>query len=180
MGGATTTIGEASLAPEPRPRMPGRWLDRQFIRFAVAPTAILMLCVYGLPLLFSGLLSFQGWAPSAGLFGGKFIGTGNYEDLLTDPEFLGSIRVTAIYTASTVSAELLCGLGLALLLNIDLPYIAFFRTFLIVPMMITPAARSRSARRSVLRGRTVVSASPVASSIGGAVARTKLIGCDAG
>jgi multiple sugar transport system permease protein len=33
---------------------------------------------------------------------------------------------------------MLCGLGIALLLNIDLPYIAIFRTFLIVPMMITP------------------------------------------
>ena len=29
-------------------------------------------------------------------------------------------------------------IGIALLLNIDLPYIAIFRTFLVVPMMITP------------------------------------------
>ena len=97
-----------------------------------------MLGVFGLPLLFSCFLSFRGWAPELGLFDGKFVGTANYEDLLTDPDFLGSVRLTVIYTASTVAAELACGMGIALLLNIDLPYIAIFRTCLIVPMMITP------------------------------------------
>ncbi len=43
-----------------------------------------------------------------------------------------------IYTAATVAAELACGLGIALLLNIDLPWIGIFRTLLVVPMMITP------------------------------------------
>jgi multiple sugar transport system permease protein len=139
MGGATTTV-HAGLATATPARMPmhGRWLDRQFVKLAVLPTTVLMLCVFGLPLLFSCFLSFRGWAPELGLFDGKFVGTGNYEDLLTDPDFMGSIRLTLIYTAATVSAELICGLGIALLLNIDLPYIAIFRTLLIVPMMITP------------------------------------------
>jgi multiple sugar transport system permease protein len=150
MGGTTTTAAQATAAQaranlatgEParlaRRSRSGRWLDRQFITFAVMPTTLLMLCVFGLPLLFSGFLSFQGWAPELGLFDGKFVGTANYEDLLTDPDFIGSIRLTLIYTASTVTAELILGMGIALLLNIDLPYIAIFRTFLIVPMMITP------------------------------------------
>jgi multiple sugar transport system permease protein len=143
MGGTTTTAAAADLATAATPRSalhasPGRWLDRQFVAVAVLPTTLLMLCVFGLPLLFSGFLSFQGWAPELGLFDGKFVGTANYEDLLTDPDFLGSVRLTLIYTIATVSAELACGLGIALLLNIDLPYIAIFRTFLIVPMMITP------------------------------------------
>src|ERR1700722_3033053 len=143
MGGTTTTAAPAAITTEVTSRpvrrpMPGRWFDRQFITFAVMPTTLLMLCVFGLPLLFSGFLSFQGWAPELGLFDGKFVGTANYEDLLTDPDFMGSIQLTLIYTALTVSAEMLCGLGIALLLNIDLPYIAIFRTFLIVPMMITP------------------------------------------
>jgi len=141
MSGSTATAARAGIAipvrPERRPAK-GSWLDRQFITFAVMPTTLLMLCVFGLPLLFSGFLSFRGWAPELGLFDGKFVGVANYEDLLTDPDFLGSIRLTLIYTASTVTAELLCGMGIALLLNIDLPFIAIFRTFLIVPMMITP------------------------------------------
>ena len=140
--GGTTTTAQGTVLDVPvragRGRLPGRWLDRYFIVFAVTPTTLLMLCVFGLPLLFSGFLSFQGWAPELGLFDGKFVGTANYEDLLTDPDFLGSIHLTLIYTASTVAAELAVGLGIALLLNINLPYIAIFRTLLIVPMMITP------------------------------------------
>ena len=120
MGGVTTAApGAAALAVPARAghrRLPGRWLDRYFIVFAVTPTTLLMLCVFGLPLLFSGFLSFQGWAPELGLFDGKFVGTANYEDLLTDPDFLGSIHLTLIYTATTVTAELICGLGIALLL----------------------------------------------------------------
>src|SRR5258708_36201982 len=147
MGGTTTAAAQPDLAAAASPRKarivsPGRWLDRQFIAFAVMPTTLLMLCVFGLPLLFSGFLSFQGWAPELGLFDGKFVGMANYEDLLTDPDFVGSITLTVIYTASTVTAELLCGLAIALLLNVDLPYIAFFRTFLVIPMMITPVVAS--------------------------------------
>ena len=37
-----------------------------------------------------------------------------------------------------MATELAFGLGIALLLNIDLPWIGFFRTALVVPMMITP------------------------------------------
>jgi multiple sugar transport system permease protein len=142
MGGALTTAAEAGLADarsRPARRVSqGRLLDRLFIPFTVLPTTLLMLCVFGLPLLLSGLLSFQGWAPELGLFDGKFVGVANFEDLLTDPDFLGSVELTLFYTAVTVGAELAAGMGLALLLNIDLPYIAIFRTFLIVPMMITP------------------------------------------
>jgi multiple sugar transport system permease protein len=115
-----------------------RWVDRNFPRLAVLPTTLLMLLVFGVPLLFSAWLSLEGWSPDQTLFGGKFAGTANYEDLLTDPEFTGSLILTLEYTAGVVAAELGAGLGIALLLNIDLPWIGLFRTLLIVPMMITP------------------------------------------
>jgi multiple sugar transport system permease protein len=113
-------------------------MDRQFPRLAVLPTAVVMLLVFGVPLLFSAWLSLEAWSPDQTLFGGTFAGFDNYTDLISDPDFAGSLRLTLLYTAITVTAELLCGLGIALLLNIDLPYIAVFRTLLIVPMMITP------------------------------------------
>jgi multiple sugar transport system permease protein len=115
-----------------------RWLDRQFARLAVLPTAAMMLLIFGIPLVFSLYLSFEGWAPDQALFSGTFAGTANYEDLLTDPQFIKSLSVTFIYTAITVTTELAGGLGIALLLDIDLPWIGFFRTALVVPMMITP------------------------------------------
>ena len=116
----------------------GAWLDRQFVRLAVAPTMLAMTLIFGLPLLFSFYISFQGWSADQSIFAGKFVGLENYEDLFTDPDFLTSLRITITYTACTVAAELAVGLCIALLLNIDLPAIAFFRTCLVIPMMITP------------------------------------------
>jgi multiple sugar transport system permease protein len=142
MGGTTTAVRPSAIRAV---RGAGfattgmqRWLDRQFTRLAVLPTTAMMLLIFGIPLAFSLYLSFQGWSPEQALFAGKFTGTGNYEDLLTDPQFLKSLSVTFIYTAITVTTELGCGLGIALLLNIDLPWISVFRTALVVPMMITP------------------------------------------
>jgi multiple sugar transport system permease protein len=104
----------------------------------------MMLLIFGVPLAFSFYLSFQGWSPEQALFAGTFAGTANYEDLLTDPQFLKSLSVTFVYTATTVATELACGLGIALLLNIDLPWIGLFRTVLVVPMMITPIVAALS------------------------------------
>jgi multiple sugar transport system permease protein len=139
-GSAAARIGGASgtmTARTARRRHSG-WLDRQFARLAVLPTAVLMLLIFGIPLLFSLYLSFMGWSPDQSLFAGKFTGLDNYDDLLSDPDFIGSLSITFGYTAVTVAAEMAAGLGIALLLDIDLPWISMFRTALIIPMMITP------------------------------------------
>ena len=115
-----------------------RWLDRQFTLVATLPTALLMVAVLGIPLLISLYLSLEGWNVSQALFGGRFVGTENYQDLLTDPDFIGSLLLTLGYTVVVVAAEMALGLGIALLLNVDLPFIGLFRTALIVPMMMTP------------------------------------------
>jgi multiple sugar transport system permease protein len=127
----------ARRAPK-RGRRRTSWADRNFARLAVLPTTLLMLLVFGIPLLFSAWLSTEAWSPDQSLFGGTFAGADNYQDLLTDPDFTGTLVLTLEYTAAVVAAELGVGLGIALLLNIDLPWIGLFRTLLIVPMMITP------------------------------------------
>jgi multiple sugar transport system permease protein len=140
MGGTTQVAATGSVTHQAstRGRRRTSWLDRNFPRLAVLPTTVLMLLVFGIPLLFSAWLSLEGWSPDQTLFGGKFAGIANYQDLLTDPEFTGSLILTLEYTAAVVAAELGVGLGIALLLNIDLPWIGLFRTLLIIPMMITP------------------------------------------
>jgi multiple sugar transport system permease protein len=142
MGGSTTAVRQAELRTlrgvDFRTSNVQRWLDRQFSRLAVLPTSAMMLLIFGIPLAFSFYLSFQGWSPEQALFAGNFAGSANYEDLLTDPQFLASLSVTFIYTAVTVATELGLGMAIALLLNVDLPLIGLFRTILVVPMMITP------------------------------------------
>lgn len=114
------------------------FLDRQFHWMAVWPTVIIMLLVFGLPLAFSFYLSFQGWTATRSLFGGGFVGLENYELLLTEPAFLGSLLLTVIYTVATVAAEMCLGMAVALLLNRELPLMKLARSLLIMPMMMTP------------------------------------------
>jgi multiple sugar transport system permease protein len=115
-----------------------RLCDRAFVWLAVSPTALTMLLVFGIPLVFSLYLSTEGWSADESLFGGRFAGFANYADLLGDPVFISSVTLTLGYTAVTVLAELLLGLGMAVLLDLNLPGIVFFRTALIAPMMMTP------------------------------------------
>src|ERR1700761_176877 len=108
MGGTTTQAAGrtrvAPRAPVQRRRRMG-WIDRNFPRLAVLPTTLLMLLVFGLPLLFSAWLSLEAWSPDQTLFGGTFAGTDNYQDLLTDPDFTSSLILTLEYTAAVVAAE---------------------------------------------------------------------------
>jgi multiple sugar transport system permease protein len=119
-------------------RRRGIELDRYFTRMAILPTFGVMLGVFGMPLAFSFYLSFTGYAQGRGLFSGGYVGLENYQDLLSDPVFTGSIAITLVYTAAAVAAEMGLGLGIALLLNTDLPGIRICRTALIIPMMVTP------------------------------------------
>jgi len=112
--------------------------DRYFTRIAILPTFVVMLGIFGMPLVFSFYLSFTGYAQGQGLFSGGYVGLENYQDLLSDPVFTGSIAITLVYTAAAVAAEMGLGLGIALLLNMDLPGIRICRTALIIPMMVTP------------------------------------------
>ena len=97
-----------------------------------------MLAIFGIPLLFSLSLSFRGWSLEQSLFAGRFVGIANYTDLMSDPQFVASMIITLCYTVAVVAVEMLLGLAIALALNIDLPFIGFFRTVLVVPMMMTP------------------------------------------
>src|SRR5882762_6790163 len=115
-----------------------RFFDRYFVQVTVLPTFLMMVCVFGLPLVFSFYLSFTGWGLDQPLFAGRFVGLTNYDDVLTNAVYTKAIYITLGYTAATVAAQMLLGLGIALLLNVDLPGMRVFRTALIVPMMITP------------------------------------------
>jgi multiple sugar transport system permease protein len=56
-----------------------------------------------------------------------------------------SVRTLVVFDGMRlVGIGLACGLGIALLLNIDLPWIGLFRTALVVPMMITPIVAALS------------------------------------
>lgn len=119
-------------------RRTGHGVDRRFAALALLPTVLIMAAVFGIPLGFSFFLSLRGWSPGGSLLGGGFVGLDNYAELFSDPVFVRSLGLTVAYTACAVTAELLLGMAVALLLNRDVPLIGIFRTILIMPMMMTP------------------------------------------
>ena len=65
----------------------------------------------------------------------RWIGTGNFEDLLDDPLFLTAVKNTLVYTAVTVPIGIALSLGLALLVNQRVMGVGIFRTIFYAPVM---------------------------------------------
>ncbi len=70
----------------------------------------------------------------------RFLGLGNYVDLLNDATARWSVIVTFIFTALAVAIEFALGLGLALLLWRDSRFNRMALALLLVPVTITPLA----------------------------------------
>lgn len=101
------------------------------------PAVLVILAVLVYPIAYGLYLSFFNFqmtlSPER-----TFIWLANYRKLFSNPDFLNSMRVTAQFTLMTVSAELVIGLGLALLLMLEFPYRAIFRAFILLPLMVPP------------------------------------------
>lgn len=65
----------------------------------------------------------------------RWIGLGNFQDLLDDPLFFTALRNTVVYTAATVPLGIVLSLGLAMLVNRRLGSAAWFRTIFYAPVM---------------------------------------------
>src|SRR5262249_5151659 len=68
----------------------------------------------------------------------RFIGPGNFVDLLTDPVFWTASRNSVLFTASAVASEVVLGTALALFFNLRLRGASFVRGIVILPMLLTP------------------------------------------
>jgi len=71
-----------------------------------------------------------------------FVGLDNYAFLLADPEFGHAAVNTAIYVLGTVPPHIVLGLALALLLNMKLRGLAFYRSSFYVPGVTSAVAAS--------------------------------------
>ncbi|MEF2244099.1 MULTISPECIES: carbohydrate ABC transporter permease [unclassified Paenibacillus] len=60
----------------------------------------------------------------------------NYTSILTSPDFYHSFRITLLYVFIAVSADLLLGLVMALLLNQNIKFKSFFRSLVMIPWAI--------------------------------------------
>jgi multiple sugar transport system permease protein len=67
---------------------------------------------------------------------GRFIGLGNYRELLASEQFLRTVFNTVLYTAVGVGVKFLLGLSMALVLNQERFCNNLFRSFLLIPWAI--------------------------------------------
>lgn len=64
---------------------------------------------------------------------GSFVGVENYQQLLSDQQFYGSLMTTLLYTAGTVIGSIVLGTVAAVAINDRIPGRTFFRAILTVP-----------------------------------------------
>lgn len=91
------------------------------------------------PLFYTIFLSLHSWnlisSPRP-----TFIGIDNYVKVLSSSRFFYSLKITVLFTILSTAAELLLGLGIALLLNIEkVRGKNTVRSLVLVPMFLTPA-----------------------------------------
>ncbi|TCR65352.1 sugar ABC transporter permease [Bosea sp. BK604] len=103
------------------------------------PAMILLVAVYAAPLGYALKASFTGWLLTRPATANIFVGLDNYTELLSSPEMWSAIRVTLIYAVAAVSLGLVFGTLLALMLDADFYARSFFRSIMIIPMVITPS-----------------------------------------
>jgi len=104
----------------------------------MAPAAIIMGIALLYPLGYMVYGSFRDWNPSQTIGESEFVGLKNYITLFFDPAFRESLSVTLTFAFSVVIAELVLGVGMALLLDRNIRGMSLLRTLFILPMMIAP------------------------------------------
>ena len=69
----------------------------------------------------------------------KFVGLGNFRTVLSDPSYVNSIQVTAVFSIATTFTALIVGLLLAAMADRVVKARGFYRTLLIWPYAVAPA-----------------------------------------
>ncbi|MBI1777806.1 MAG: sugar ABC transporter permease [Proteobacteria bacterium] len=115
-----------------------RWRAGPQVWF-IMPAVVVLLGVYAGPMLYALHASFTHWVLVDPGSMDDPAGLSNYQDVLTNREFWTAVRVTVTYAAGSIACGLTLGTAFALLLNLDFFWRSFFRSVMMIPMVVTPA-----------------------------------------
>lgn len=104
----------------------------------IAPGLLVLALIVVYPLFFSGWLSVHNFSLIR-RFDRQFVGGKNFSDLLADPLFWTSLRLTGVWTIGIVASQLVLGLGVAILLNQRMRGRSVLRGIVLLPW-VTPSA----------------------------------------
>ena len=124
------------------PRRP--WLTRSrkealWFYVFIAPWVVGFLAFLAGPIAASAYLSLTSYDIIHPPF---FIGVQNYSDLFADDLFWQSLKVTTIYSLFSVPLGIALALGVAVMMNQKIPFVALFRTIYYLPSVISGVAVS--------------------------------------
>jgi multiple sugar transport system permease protein len=97
----------------------------------LAPAAVLMIVLVGIPFVRALWLSFH--KKLLGAEDAPWIGLQNYTALLGDATFWGAVKTTFIFTGGSIACKLILGVTIALILNETLPLRGLWRSIVMLP-----------------------------------------------
>jgi multiple sugar transport system permease protein len=113
--------------------------QRRIAYLLLAPAVVVLVALAIFPTVFSATLSFRVdplYNPTAA----RFVGWRNYDDLLHEPRFWQSIRLTVLWAIVVVAIQMVLGFLLAVLLDRKMRGAGLLRTLIIIPVFISPIA----------------------------------------
>ncbi len=102
------------------------------------PAFLIVFAVLIFPIVFSFVVSLFDWPLSAGGGTRRFVGAGNYVELVRDKEFWNSLRLQLGFIFIAIPIEIALGLGAALLLNREFRGGRVVRALILLPVFFLP------------------------------------------
>jgi multiple sugar transport system permease protein len=116
----------------------GMSLQRQYALIGIlliTPSLLIFLGVIGYPLVYAVYLSFFSiYTPT---LKGEWIGLENYRVMLTSGEFWSGLATTIIWTVGTLTLQVVVGVAMALLLNLNFYFRALARSLVLFPYFVS-------------------------------------------
>jgi ABC-type sugar transport system permease subunit len=113
---------------------------REYLLFLafVAPNVLLLAVFSYWPVVYNGYLSLTSWDLLSEFK--PFVGLANYVDMLSDPDFLGVLLRTVVFSGGITVVSMVGGIAIAVLLNQKLVGRNLVRTTAFAPYIVTGAA----------------------------------------
>jgi multiple sugar transport system permease protein len=127
-----------STAATQRGRASGFRISKRMLPYVLSLPALLVCIGILIPFFTAVIYSFQRYRLSQP-WARQFNWGENYLNLVTDPSFWNTVRISLLYAGLTVVLELMLGLGIALLLQRRSRINNFISIMLLLPLMTAPA-----------------------------------------
>jgi len=122
--------------PKDKVQKSAKEIENNRLKYFLWPAILIPLLVGIIP-YFTGIgLSFTNWKLAISNI--KFVGLRNYIEMFTNPDFWNALKVTGIFSGVSLFVEIIIGFFVGWLLSVKLKGISFFRSIILIPLMVAP------------------------------------------